>query len=202
MKYLPQDSSRTFRTVREHFSKIFGELVPGGKARLVMKYRGNDSFQTESSNLDEEKENENPQSTEKESLRPLGFAGVSIEVSFPGSSQVYLLEQLSGGQKSIVALALIFAIQFLDPAPFYLFDEIDANLDSTYRQAVSRLLQKQSQLGTQFITTTFRPEFLYVADKCFGVSQVNKISTVQEVSRDDAILFVGSEETDISTQQQ
>ncbi|GJD08756.1 Structural maintenance of chromosomes protein 3 [Galdieria sulphuraria] len=177
-----EDISRTFRTVREHFSKLFDELVPGGKARL-------------------EKENENPQNSEREPSRPLSFAGVSIEVSFPGSSQVYLLEQLSGGQKSIVALALIFAIQFLDPAPFYLFDEIDANLDSTFRKAVSRLLQTQSQQGTQFITTTFRPEFLFVADKCFGVSQVNKISSIQEVSRDDALLFVGSEETEISTQQ-
>ncbi|GJQ12768.1 hypothetical protein GpartN1_g4559.t1 [Galdieria partita] len=194
-----EDISRTFRTIREHFSKLFEQLVPGGNARLVMKYR--DSSQTtDSSIIDEEKENENPQNTEKEFSRPLSFAGVSIEVSFPGSSQVYLLEQLSGGQKSIVALALIFAIQFLDPAPFYLFDEIDANLDATYRKAVSRLLQTQSQRGTQFITTTFRPEFLHVADKCFGVSQVNKISTIQEVSRDDALLFVGSEDTEISTQ--
>lgn len=195
-----EDISRTFRAIREHFSRLFEELVPGGKARLVMKYRGGDSSSLDSSAI-AEKENEDPQATEMEPSRPLSFAGVSIEVTFPGSSQVYLLEQLSGGQKSIVALALIFAIQFLDPAPFYLFDEIDANLDSTYRKAVSRLLQMQSQRGTQFITTTFRPEFLYVADKCFGVSQINKISTIQEVSKDDALLFVGSEETEISTQQ-
>ena len=47
------------------------------------------------------------------------------------------MQQLSGGQKSLVALALIFAIQKCDPAPFYLFDEIDANLDSVYRTSVS-----------------------------------------------------------------
>jgi structural maintenance of chromosome 3 (chondroitin sulfate proteoglycan 6) len=44
---------------------------------------------------------------------------------------------LSGGQKSLVALATVFAIQKCDPAPFYLFDEIDANLDAQYRTAVA-----------------------------------------------------------------
>jgi len=47
------------------------------------------------------------------------------------------MQQLSGGQKSVVALALIFAIQRCDPAPFYLFDEIDANLDQQYRSSVA-----------------------------------------------------------------
>ncbi|GJD11914.1 Structural maintenance of chromosomes protein 3 [Galdieria sulphuraria] len=50
-----EDISRTFRTVREHFSKLFDELVPGGKARLVMKYRGSDSSRADSSIFDEEK---------------------------------------------------------------------------------------------------------------------------------------------------
>lgn len=55
------------------------------------------------------------------------FAGVSIRVSFVGKNHGEMREmnQLSGGQKSLVALALIFAIQKCDPAPFYLFDEID-----------------------------------------------------------------------------
>ena len=47
------------------------------------------------------------------------------------------MKQLSGGQKTLVALALIFAIQRCDPAPFYLFDEIDAALDPQYRQAAT-----------------------------------------------------------------
>lgn len=47
------------------------------------------------------------------------------------------IQQLSGGQKALVALALVFSIQRCDPAPFYLFDEIDANLDAQYRTAVA-----------------------------------------------------------------
>lgn len=57
-----------------------------------------------------------------------------MQVSF-GSGEVLVMKQLSGGQKTLVALALIFAIQRCDPAPFYLFDEIDAALDPQYRQA-------------------------------------------------------------------
>jgi structural maintenance of chromosome 3 (chondroitin sulfate proteoglycan 6) len=48
-----------------------------------------------------------------------------IRVSFNGHGEMREMNQLSGGQKSLVALALIFAIQKCDPAPFYLFDEID-----------------------------------------------------------------------------
>lgn len=49
------------------------------------------------------------------------------------------MKQLSGGQKTVVALTLIFAIQRCDPAPFYLFDEIDAALDPQYRTAVGSI---------------------------------------------------------------
>ena len=59
-------------------------------------------------------------------------------MSFTGlASETKELQQLSGGQKSLVALGLIFAIQKCDPAPFYLFDEIDQALDSHHRHAVA-----------------------------------------------------------------
>lgn len=52
------------------------------------------------------------------------------------------MNQLSGGQKSLVALALIFAIQKCDPAPFYLFDEIDQALDPQFRKAVAGMFMQ------------------------------------------------------------
>lgn len=78
------------------------------------------------------------------------------------------MHQLSGGQKTLVALATIFAIQRCDPAPFYLFDEIDQNLDPDHRKSVGRMIERLST-NAQFITTTFRAELLDHADKFYGV---------------------------------
>lgn len=89
----------------------------------------------------------------------------------------------------LCALALVFAIQASDPAPFYLFDEIDANLDAQYRTAVANMLSESSEQG-QFICTTFRPEMLLVAEKCYGVGYINKTSSIDAVSRDHALEFV------------
>ena len=60
-------------------------------------------------------------------VQGLTAAECTAQVSFSGN-EVMTMKQLSGGQKTLVALALIFAIQRCDPAPFYLFDEIDAAL--------------------------------------------------------------------------
>ena len=69
---------------------------------------------------------------------PLPSTPSTLQVSFTGvASETKELQQLSGGQKSLVALTLIFAIQKCDPAPFYLFDEIDQALDSHHRHSVA-----------------------------------------------------------------
>jgi structural maintenance of chromosome 3 (chondroitin sulfate proteoglycan 6) len=137
------------------------------------------------------------------------YVGVSIRVSFNSRKQKgQQISQLSGGQKSLVALALIFAIQQCDPAPFYLFDEIDAALDAQYRKSVagktwfffvvSIILHEPSvkdmihelSAHAQFITTTFRPELLQNANKFYGVTFTNKVSNVQLITKDDAMQFV------------
>ena len=101
----------------------------------------------------------------------------------------------------------MFAIQRCDPAPFYLFDEIDANLDAQYRTAVAQMLKNLSEgdgdgentgeagSGGQFICTTFRPEMVYVAAKCYGVTYSNKTSSIDVVSREDALRFVDGQKT-------
>ena len=104
------------------------------------------------------------------------------------------------------ALALIFAIQDTDPAPFYIFDEIDANLDAQYRTAVADHLHYLSQKadeeaedgderlrGGQFICTTFRPEMLRVAEKVYGVTFASNVSSIRVETIENALDFVESQ---------
>ena len=100
----------------------------------------------------------------------------------------------------LCALTLIFAIQACDPAPFHLFDEIDANLDAQYRTAVAQHLEslshnREDDRASQFICTTFRPEMLLVAEKCYGVSYKNKTSSIGLVSKEEALRFVEEQKT-------
>ena len=86
--------------------------------------------------------NSNPYSDQNSDRIPAfnridNFIGVRIRVAFTGTAVIKEISQLSGGQKSIVALAFIFAIQKCDPAPFYLFDEVDSALDPLYRKALA-----------------------------------------------------------------
>lgn len=120
------------------------------------------------------------------------FDGAVLQVSFSGHGETQSMKQLSGGQKTVVALALIFAIQRCDPAPFYLFDEIDAALDPQYRTAVGEMVRKQTEADppTQFITTTFRPELVKVADKVYGVSHKNRVSVVNVINQEKALQFI------------
>lgn len=110
----------TFRQVTKYFSEVFKKLVPGGHGQLVMQ-TGNRGSEELVELLPEEG------SSQIQGFNSDYFTGVGIRVSFSGnvSAEMKEMNQLSGGQKSLVALALIFAIQKCDPAPFYLFDEID-----------------------------------------------------------------------------
>lgn len=173
---------RTFRQVSKEFATIFERLVPAGKGRLIIQRRIDRQANGAG---DEDSDDDDRQRTGVEN-----YTGVGISVSFNSKhDEQQRIQQLSGGQKSLCALALVFAIQASDPAPFYLFDEIDANLDAQYRTAVAQLLQESSQTG-QFICTTFRPEMLLVAEKCYGVSYLSKASSIDVVSREQALSFV------------
>ncbi|KAL3471937.1 RecF/RecN/SMC [Aspergillus californicus] len=179
---------RTFKQVSREFANIFEKLVPAGRGRLVIQ-RKTDLNQRQEDDLESDDE------AAKESVE--NYVGVGISVSFNSKhDDQQRIQQLSGGQKSLCALALVFAIQACDPAPFYLFDEIDANLDAQYRTAVAQMLKSISDATTgQFICTTFRPEMLHVAEKCYGVSFRQKASTIDVVSRDEALKFVDEQKS-------
>ncbi|KAK7201824.1 adaptor complex protein (AP) 3 delta subunit 1 [Novymonas esmeraldas] len=114
------------------------------------------------------------------------YSGARIRVSFGLGNPVSHLDQLSGGQKSLVALALIFAIQRCDPAPFYLFDEIDAALDAEYRTSVANMMARQSD-ECQFLVASFKTELLDVADKVLGIFFHNKMSRIQTISKEEGV---------------
>ncbi|KAI5289915.1 Structural maintenance of chromosomes protein 3 [Ascosphaera aggregata] len=174
----------TFKQVSREFARIFEKLVPAGRGRLIIQRRTDRNARPDDT-LDSEDEDASRNSVEN-------YLGVGISVSFNSKhDDQQRIQQLSGGQKSLCALALVFAIQACDPAPFYLFDEIDANLDAQYRTAVAQMLKSISEeTNGQFICTTFRPEMLHVAEKCYGVSFRNKTSTIDVVSKEEALKFV------------
>jgi len=181
---------RTFKGVAKHFTEVFAELVPGGKANLVMqKQRKDKALQEEEEGAGEAQ----AEAAQRSSSKVLQYSGVAIKVAFPGQGEAHLIQQLSGGQKCVVALALIFAIQRSDPAPFYLFDEIDANLDAAHRTAVAGMIKRLSE-SAQFITTTFRPEFVEAADKHYLVTFRNRVSHVHVVDMDDALAVIREEQ--------
>ncbi|KAI9678955.1 MAG: Structural maintenance of chromosomes protein 3 [Trizodia sp. TS-e1964] len=177
---------RTFKQVSKEFAKIFEKLVPAGRGRLVIQRK------TDKSGANRDVDDSEDEATNRhESVE--SYTGVGISVSFNSKhDEQQRIQQLSGGQKSLCALALVFAIQQCDPAPFYLFDEIDANLDAQYRTAVASMLQSvaESSENGQFICTTFRPEMVHVADKCYGVAYANKTSSIDVVRREEALSFV------------
>ncbi|KAL0244666.1 hypothetical protein GEMRC1_008748 [Eukaryota sp. GEM-RC1] len=157
---------KTFETIASHFSDVFKEIVPNGYANLEFLTDDNQDL-----------------------------AGLAVKVSFSGRGDVYLMEQLSGGQKSVVALSLIFAIQRCDMAPFYLFDELDAALDDQYRSAVARMIKKmtigvEQNGGCQVISTTFRPELIEAGDQHYIVSLRNKISTIRLGDVNDCLQLI------------
>jgi structural maintenance of chromosome 3 (chondroitin sulfate proteoglycan 6) len=185
----------TFQTVSQHFKEVFRELVRGGSGELVMLTDMEEDEEDEEGGEDEEKGSPQSQSqwkgkssskSSKKKSSMSSYRGVQVKVSFTESSPQFEMNQLSGGQKALVALAFIFAIQRCDPAPFYLFDEIDQALDANYRTEVARLISQQvnhSDRPAQFITTTFRPEMVSVANQCYGIALQNKSSHIYSITK-------------------
>lgn len=155
---------RTYKQIQYQFEEVFHQLVGVEGSSAALQLVTSPNYQA----------GEDP------------YAAARIQVSFGLGNPVSRLEQLSGGQKSLVALALIFAIQRCDPAPFYLFDEIDAALDAEYRTSVARMIERQSE-ECQFIVASFKTEMLDIADKVLGIFFHNKVSRVQAISKEEGV---------------
>jgi len=109
------------------------------------------------------------------------FDGGLFIRSWQQSKHVQRIEGMSGGEKSLAALAMIFAIQRYLPAPFYMFDEIDMFLDGANAERVARMIKKLA-VNAQFIVVSLRKPMIEAANRTIGVSmQEGNISSVTGV---------------------
>ncbi|KAL8424581.1 hypothetical protein Efla_003697 [Eimeria flavescens] len=162
------------RKVDMEFINVFSQLVPGGHAKLEL-------VQQESQSVDCEAE----------------ACGLEIHANFraqAGETEHRLsMQRLSGGQKALVALALLLALQRTDVSEggqgvgLLLLDEADSALDERHRRLLAEALKASSQSsGCQIILTTFRPELLECGDRFYLVQQSQRASTLSELPKEDA----------------
>jgi len=123
-------------------------------------------------------------------------SGLDMVVNFKQGEKPTPINSLSGGQKTICALALIFAIQRCDRAPFYLFDEIDANLDQARRKNLAAVIKEFSKAETvnenesiQYIISTFHKEIVEKSHKWFHITN-DGTSHIVLISKTEAELVI------------
>jgi chromosome segregation protein len=156
---------QTFEAAAKNFEDVVQHLFPGGRGqlRLVQEEMGPrpvvggetlpDGEAPEPSEADEDEQPE---------------AGVEIEVTPPGKS-TKRLSLLSGGEKSLVALAFMFAVFLARPCPFYILDEVEAALDDLNIDRFLQLVKRYSDRA-QFIVVTHQKRTMDAADTLYGVS--------------------------------
>jgi chromosome segregation protein len=102
--------------------------------------------------------------------------GIDIIVQFPNKPSI-VVSGASGGERSVAAVAFIFALKEFTPASFYVLDEIDAHLDAFHVSRLADLLLEESEKN-QFIVITLKPEMVDKAEKVYGVYERNGVSNV------------------------
>lgn len=136
-----------FEKINRNLQKYFSKLTGGGNAALKL---------------------ENPD-------EPFS-GGIDMLVQFPHKPSI-VVSGASGGERSVAAVAFIFALQEFTPASFYVLDEIDAHLDAFHVSKLADLLLEESE-KTQFIVITLKPEMVNKAQKVYGVYERNGVSNV------------------------
>ena len=141
-----------FKDIQVMFGKVFKELFGGGKASLML--------------VDEDN---------------LLETGIIINAQPPGKKLQNMM-QLSGGEKSLTAISLLFAIQSLKPSPFCLLDEIEAALDDSNVTRFAKYLNKLTK-HTQFVVITHRKGTMEAANRLYGITMQEKgVSTLVSVN--------------------
>lgn len=153
--------SETFSSIRAHFKSVFRELFGGGQADLVL-------------------------------IDPNNLLETGIEiVAQPPGKKLQTLSLLSGGERALTAIALLFAILNTRPVPFCILDEVEAALDESNVVRYSQYLKKFSH-QTQFIVITHRKGTMEGADVLYGITmQESGVSKLVSVKLEEDVELVG-----------
>ncbi|WP_186778541.1 chromosome segregation protein SMC [Streptomyces salinarius] len=138
-EHVEQVFTEAFRDTAREFEGVFGRLFPGGEGRLIL--------------------------TDPDNMLT---TGVDVEARPPGK-KVKRLSLLSGGERSLTAVAMLVSIFKARPSPFYVMDEVEAALDDTNLQRLIRIMQ-ELQEASQLIVITHQKRTMEVADALYGVS--------------------------------
>lgn len=161
-----------FDEFRKHFEEVFKKIVPRGSSDVQLI----DLDMKHSSAADSVTGNKGIR------LQPV-FEGAKPQSATTNKDGVMM--NLSPGQRTIVSICILVALQRCNPSPFYCFDEIDADLDSTTTKAISQLLESISKTSQVFLTT-FRPESLIGQASIFRVEMLGSQSIASTVTLADA----------------
>ncbi|WP_028829776.1 chromosome segregation protein SMC [Proteocatella sphenisci] len=161
---LEKDMAREFKSnfdnINETFGKVFSQLFGGGEGKLVLS-NSSDVLNSE----------------------------IEI-VAQPDGKKLRSTSVMSGGEKSLMAIALLFSILMTKPAPFCILDEIDAALDDSNITRFNAFLEKLSQ-DIQFITITHRRGTMETSDYIYGVTMQDKgVSKVVSLKFEEATDFI------------
>jgi len=148
----------SLHSINEEFNKFFRLMFNGGQAKLRIK-----NYELRIKN-DNDNNSDNDNEFEERQLK----SGVEINLSLP-KKRISSLEMLSGGEKSLVSIAALFALISISPPPFLVLDEIDAALDENNSKRFANLIKEFSR-KTQFIVVTHNRAVMEAADVLYGVT--------------------------------
>jgi chromosome segregation protein len=169
----------TFTAAARNFEELVGDVFPGGSGRLrlvqdeparrsVLGGQRIDGAGANDGDAEAQAESEADAEAEREGLAGEELLGVEIEIA-PAGKSTKRLSLLSGGEKSMTALAFLFAVFLARPCPFYILDEVEAALDDLNLDRFLALLRRYAGRA-QFIVITHQKRTMEAADWLYGVS--------------------------------
>ncbi len=168
--------NNSLKSINEEFNKFFKIMFGGGNAKLkvksskskVLTSTDEDTITSDSSIKNTNDNKDKDRDRDKDEDENEISAGVEIDLSLP-KKRITSLETLSGGEKSLVSIAALFALISISPPPFLVLDEVDAALDENNSRRFANLIKEFSQ-KTQFIVVTHNRSVMEAADVLYGVT--------------------------------